>query len=104
MCIRDSVTVLSVQENWVQIAFEDLRYGRRVGYIPRSQIKIAGTGAAAPAVRETSRNTSEPVRALPGAAPAARPPVRSVAAEFPSATPSPDTPTELRPATGAVIP
>ena len=97
------VTVLSVQESWVQIAFEDLRYGRRVGYIPRSQIKIAGTGAA-PTVRETSRNTSEPARALPGAAPAARPPVRSVAAEFPSATPSPDTPTELRPATRAVIP
>ena len=121
------VTVLSVQEGWVQVAFEDLRYGRRVGYVPRTTVTFGTAGLSPAAHTPAPKSPAEPV-ALPAASPAsipdtrpvaavapptpvkptvtaARPPVRSVEAEFPSATSSssPAPAAEPQPATRTVV-
>jgi hypothetical protein len=89
------VTVLSVQEGWVQVAFEDPRFGRRVGYVLRSSVSFVMPGGtpARPTVASASPTPSAFPASAPAAtlsAPAVRPSVRSVESEFPasSATPS----------------
>ena len=84
-----AVTVLSVEEGWLEIAFEDQRYGKRVGYVPRSTVNFAMPGAPAVARSVSPAKPLEPVPASAppkAAAPVTRPPVRTVEDEFPSAT------------------
>ena len=77
------VTVVNVQEAWVQVAFEDLRYGRRVGYVPRSAVSFSMPGAQAAARAESPNSLFQPVNAAPAAAPAT--PVDTRAANAPVA-------------------
>ena len=100
------ITVVSVEGSWLQIAFEDLRYGTRVGYVPGSTVRYARPGV--PAATRTVPPASPPApsrapspappapvdgqpaaliaaAAPPAAAvPAPRPPVRLVEAHFPA--------------------
>jgi hypothetical protein len=69
------VTVVNVQEAWVQVAFEDLRYGRRVGYVPRSAVSFSMPGAPAAARAESPNSLAKPA-----ATRAAAPPARTSAA------------------------
>ncbi len=97
-----SVTVVSVEQGWLEIAFEDQRYGRRVGYVPRSTVNFTIPAAARPvaAAKPPEPVTPPPARAavrpvedqvasaVPSSAPAkpaapiTRPPVRTVEDEF----------------------
>ena len=60
-----SVTVVSVEPGWLEIAFEDQRYGRRVGYVPRSTVNFTLPAAARPvaAAKPPEPVTPPPARA-----------------------------------------
>jgi hypothetical protein len=88
------VTVVNVQEAWVQVAFEDLRYGRRVGYVPRSAVSFSMPGAPAAARAESPNSLFQPVNAAPATAPGA--PVDTRAASAPAAAPTPAKPAATR--------
>ena len=88
------VTVVNVEESWVQVAFEDLRYGRRVGYVPRSAVSFAMPGAPSAARVESPNSLFQPVNAAPAAAPGA--PVDTRAASAPAAAQTPAKPAATR--------
>src|SRR5678816_2174354 len=67
------VTVLAIQDGWLQVAFEDLRYGRRVGYVPRSTVSFSLPAPPSAARVETP---TAPPQATATAAPAAPAPVK----------------------------
>jgi hypothetical protein len=91
------VTVLAIEDGWLQVAFEDLRYGRRVGYVPRSTVSFSlptpptarvDTPAGAP--RPTPVVASAPAPAKPvdkraAAANTAKPSATSAAASVATA-------------------
>jgi hypothetical protein len=90
------VTVVNVQDAWVQVAFEDLRYGRRVGYVPRATVSFAMPGAPSAARVESPKSLWQPASAPPAPAPAPAA-TRAATPVAAAAAPAPDVPAEKPP-------